>query len=143
MSFDSLNLLAILRISSDAGLLALIWIVQLVIYPSFKYYELPNLKVWHDLYTKRITIVVMPLMLLQLSLSVYNFILGMNDALVVLDMFLVLLTWITTFLIFVPLHNSITKDKHAADSVNKLVRYNWIRTFLWSVIFIMTFYCAL
>lgn len=131
------------RIISDTGLLVLIWIVQLVIYPSFRYYEPQNLKNWHDAYTKRITVVVMPLMLLQLCLSIYAFVSGMDDAMQIVDTLFVLLTWVTTFVIFVPLHGLITQQKQVTSSVKKLVYYNWIRTFLWSAIFALTIYGVL
>jgi len=123
------------------GLFILIWMVQLVVYPGFKVYEPKNLKKWHDSYTKRITVVVMPLMLVQLSLSLYSFVLNWDAVLQILDLLLVLLTWITTFLIFVPLHNSIAKEQKMSSSVNKLVKYNWYRTFLWSAILFLTLYC--
>ncbi len=138
MNVAPIDLFTILRICSDAGLLVLIWIVQLVIYPSFRYYELPNLKAWHDLYTKRITVVVMPLMLVQLSLSVFSFIKDVNDPIQILDTLLVVLTWVSTFLIFVPLHGLITREKHVTSSVKKLIKYNWLRTILWSVIYLLT-----
>jgi len=141
MGIEPLDFYTVARLVSDTGLFILIWIVQLVVYPGFGYYEHNNLKVWHDLYTKRITIVVMPLMLIQLSLSVYSFISNWDNALQIFDTLLVLLTWITTFLVFVPLHNSIAKGLHVTSSVHKLVKYNWYRTVLWSALFFLTLYC--
>jgi len=38
----------LIRLLFDFGLLVLIWLVQLVIYPSFLYYEQDNLKRWHE-----------------------------------------------------------------------------------------------
>lgn len=134
---DIENLL-ILKLCADFGLLVLIWLVQLVIYPSFKYYMEAELDKWHSIYTNRITIVVLPLMATQLVLSLwlafhFDWVLFYS-----LNLFLVLLTWISTFAIFVPLHGKINQKLNRYESVLKLVKYNWIRTFLWSFIASLT-----
>lgn len=49
---------------------------------------------------------------------------------------LVVSTWLVTFIIFVPLHNKISSDQKLTQSLANLVSYNWIRTFLWSLIFL-------
>ena len=59
----------LIRLLFDFGLLVLIWLVQLVIYPSFLYYEQDNLKRWHEKYTQKITYVVLPLMMGQLIIT--------------------------------------------------------------------------
>ena len=51
---------------ADFGLLVLIWMVQLVVYPGFKYYQRERLLEWHARYTSRISYIVGPLMLGQL-----------------------------------------------------------------------------
>ncbi len=47
----------ILRLLFDFGLVVLIWIVQLVIYPGLCYYSETDLLKWHKLYTSRIAYV--------------------------------------------------------------------------------------
>ena len=44
--------------------------------------------------------------------------------------------WMITILIFIPLHNKISTDLVNRSIINKLVRLNWIRTLLWSGLFI-------
>ena len=58
-------LLPLLRHIVDFGLVVLIWLVQLIIYPSFSYTAKDELQTWHQRYVARITVVVGPLMLLQ------------------------------------------------------------------------------
>ncbi len=128
------------KLITDFGLLVLIWLVQLVIYPSFNYYRTKDLKVWHKFYTKRITIVVLPLMLSQLILSFTLLFISNWSSYHILDIGLVLLTWILTFAIFVPLHHKIDKSQNISESVYKLVKVNWIRTFLWSAIAVFSFF---
>ena len=61
-----------LRLAFDTGMLALIWLVQLIIYPGLAMYNDVNLRIWHPIYTKRVTLVVLPLMFGQLILSAYK-----------------------------------------------------------------------
>jgi hypothetical protein len=134
--------LFIFKLIADSGLLVLIWLVQLVIYPSFKYYSVENLHKWHSVYTSKITIVVLPLMLAQLVLSIWlafeNKFLIFN----IIDLTLVLTTWISTFVTFVPLHQKIDSAQHKDNAVyiSKLVTKNWLRTIIWTALFFLTLY---
>lgn len=132
-------MLETIRLICDSGLLVLIWIVQLIIYPSFSYYKHEDLHKWHTIYTKRIAIVVIPLMTTQLVVSSIQIYLDLSY-LSLLYLIMVLLAWISTFLIFVPLHDNISKKKAIEQSIKKLKLHNWLRTILWSFIFILTCY---
>jgi len=126
-----------IRLLFDAGLLVLIWMVQLVVYPSFTFYDPNNLKQWHDKYTKQITFVVMPLMLGQLAtvgVQIWEDVTWYT----VLSGVLVFILWLSTFMIFVPLHNQITTGDFNDKTLNDLVRYNWGRTVLWSGLFLIS-----
>lgn len=128
------------KLIADTSLLILIWLVQLVIYPSFKYFQKKELLIWHKIYTGKITIVVLPLMLSQLTLSLWLLIENYLSIYNILNLILVLATWFSTFLTFVPLHQKIDQPEFSDKKVYilKLVKYNWLRTLLWSVIFILT-----
>ena len=127
--------LTLIRVLFDMGLLVLIWLVQLIIYPSFLFYELNNLKRWHDNYTKKITYLVLPLMTGQFIIAVIHL---FNElSIFTLVSFLIIVSlWIITILIFVPLHNSVSTDLISRLIINKLVRLNWIRTLLWTGLFV-------
>lgn len=128
----------LLRLLFDFGLVVLIWLVQLVIYPGFKYYSPAGLQQWHKIYTTRIAIVVIPLMLGQLALAAWQLWYEQNFY-TSGSMFLVILTWLLTFTVFVPLHSSITKDPGNRKATRELVKKNWYRTALWSLIFLLSF----
>lgn len=130
----------IYKLLPDIGLLILIWLVQLVIYPSFKFYSSKNLKLWHKMYTRRITIVVLPLMLSQIILSITLLLMSNWTKYHIVDSILVVLTWVLTFAIFVPLHQNIDNNESTSENIYKLVKYNWIRTFLWSLIVALSLY---
>lgn len=120
----------------DTGCFILIWLVQLVIYPSFRYYHPPNLSAWHFRYTKKITLVVLPLMLGQLILGILQA--ATSEFTYLLKLVLILSTWLLTFTVFVPLHNKIDQTDKSKEVTIALVNKNWMRTALWSLIFILS-----
>ncbi len=131
-----------LRLISDSGLLVLIWMVQLIVYPSFAYYNQENLYKWHSVYTGRIAIIVIPLMFGQLITTGIQVFLEQNFY-TISSSVLVVAVWISTFAQFVPLHGNISENREIKNSIKKLVSKNWIRTFLWSLLFILTLYSTI
>lgn len=126
-----------LRLLFDFGLLILIWLVQLIIYPGFAYYSKEKLFVWHKKYTIGIATVVIPLMFGQLISATLQ--LSQESSLYTVgSMILIAAVWISTFVQFVPIHNQISKDEFDSVLLQKLVSRNWLRTFLWSIIFIFS-----
>lgn len=127
----------LVRLVVDFGFLILIWAVQLIIYPSFNYYNETNLVKWHQLYTKRVTVIVLPLMMLQLILGILHLILEFYWY-TVLSLLLIIALWLLTFVVFVPLHMSIDNNTMQKGTCEKLVEKNKFRTFLWSFLFLLT-----
>ncbi len=122
----------------DFGMLVLIWMVQLLIYPGFKYFERRQLIIWHTKYTRNMTYIVMPLMLGQLLLHSYQTYLDVSAAQLI-ALFLVLINWTLTFTIFVPLHQKISNNRFENTDLQQLERLNWWRTIIWTVIFVLAF----
>ena len=127
--------IAILRLLFDFGLLVLIWIVQRIVYPGFLHYNSKNLINWHKEYTSRFTSIVLPLMLGQLCISIYQLINEIN-LYTVLSIMIIIVIWVSTFVQFVPIHAQISKGKSSQKMLNSLVKKNWIRTFLWTALFL-------
>jgi len=123
-----------LKIVIDFALVVLIWTVQLIIYPSFLHYEKRALVKWHTTYTLRISFLVAPLMLAQLGLAsaaaFYNSTWHTLGSLCG-----VLVLFGITFLIFVPMHKTISDGLADMRLLQRLVRLNWWRTFLWTLVF--------
>jgi hypothetical protein len=119
----------------DVGLVVLIWMVQLIVYPSFTYYKPKNLIEWHQKYTTSIAVVVIPLMTTQLVLAIVAVFYQPNFT-AISTLLIVLFLWIFTFLSFAPLHFKISEGKHNQKLLQLLIRRNWIRTFLWSSLFL-------
>ncbi|MAD96226.1 MAG: hypothetical protein CMB99_02765 [Flavobacteriaceae bacterium] len=124
----------VLRILVDFGLLILIWMVQLIIYPSFLYYSKTNLTKWHHIYTGRITIVVFPLMAGQLAISIVQLAADFSTFHILYGVFVAFL-WIITMMLFVPMHNQLSNEDFDSSIPKKLVKFNWIRTIAWSLLF--------
>ena len=119
----------------DAGLVVLIWMVQLVVYPSFTYYPPKNLIEWHQKYTTGIAVIVIPLMLAQLVLAIVAVFYQPNFV-SLFTLLIVIFLWIFTFISFAPLHFKISEGKPNQQLLQLLIRRNWIRTFLWSSLFL-------
>ena len=124
-----------LRLIADSGLVVLIWMVQLIVYPGFKFYNTEDLIRWHKVYTPRITVIVAPLMFFQAGIATYLLLFEFST-ISLIYFILVLSTWVSTFLYFVPLHHKIDTQIEVKLSATELTRRNWYRTFQWTSIFI-------
>ncbi len=136
-----MNVIDILPLVVSGGLVILIWMVQLLVYPSFTFYTKENLALWHTTYTPRITIIVAPLMLAQLGIAILR-LYSEIGLFTVANGVLVAATWLTTFFVFIPIHDRIQKDEYSQKLLYQLVSLNWIRTVLWTLIFILEFLFA-
>ena len=114
------------------ALVGLIWVIQLVKYPAFHFIDPSRFIEYHNHHTRSITIIVMPLMMVELALSGWLlWKIGWS-----VDYWIpavaVAAIWVSTFTLQIPQHQILEngKDKKA---INKLVRTNWIRTVLWTL----------
>ncbi len=127
-----------LRILCDFGLFLLIWIVQLVIYPSFLHYTKANLVDWHSKYTARISGIIAPLMIGQLYFAVFQFT-KESTTYTIGSLVIIVILWMSTFLKFIPMHTKISINRFDDALLRQLVKQNWIRTVLWTGVFIWSF----
>lgn len=125
-----------LRTLVDCGMFILIWMVQLIVYPSFCHISDQALPSWHRTYSQRIGYFVIPMMLAQLILSLLTCIHTMT-ALKVLDLGLVVATWVLTAWLSVPLHQALAKGSVDPDIRRSLVRTNLPRALVWTAIFFL------
>jgi uncharacterized membrane protein YqgA involved in biofilm formation len=124
-----------LRLIVDFGLVVLIWMVQLIVYPGFTFYSDKDLLKWHKYYTPRITVVVAPLMFIQMGVAIYLSLFEFSVSNLVYSL-LVLSTWVSTFIYFVPLHQKIETNQDLNSSARRLTKGNWVRTFQWTFVFV-------
>ena len=116
-------------------MVAVIWEVQLSRYPAFADVSPSAFGAFHERHVNSISWVVVPLMLAELvsagwialhpDSSVHPWLAWLGVALVVL-------VWSSTFFVQVPLHNKLASG-FDADTVERLVSTNWVRTVGWSL----------
>ncbi len=133
-SFDWLIL-----ISSSWGLFILIWLIQILHYPSFRYIDTAQFEDFHQHHTNMITLIVLPLMLCELVNVLWvTYKTGFSSIFLLLSA-IVLLIWLTTFLVSVPLHDKMSQFKNI-EAIERLITTNWVRTILWTAkVVIVTF----
>jgi hypothetical protein len=127
-----MDLLFFLNVISAFLLTGVIWTIQIVHYPSFHYIDKLSFTNFHHFHERRISIIVMPLMLIELTTSTALYINNMSSIVFALNLLIVVLIWCSTFFIQVPIHSILSKKKDK-KLIEKLVNTNWIRTFLWSM----------
>ena len=130
-------MIEITRLLLDFGLCILIWMVQLIVYPSFAFYNNTQLLKWHKTYTKAIALIVIPLMLGQLGIAIYQVFLVQNSYTLV-SIILVVFLWGITLLKFAPMHQQISEGNTQIQLLKTLVQTNWIRTIIWTLLFVLS-----
>ena len=130
-------MIEITRLVLDVGLLVLIWMIQLIVYPSFLFYTAKELIAWHKIYTKAIALIVIPLMLGQLGIAIYQVFLLQNTY-TLTSIVLVVFLWGITLLKFAPMHQQISEGNTHVQLLKKLVQNNWIRTLIWTILCAMS-----
>ena len=124
-----LSYLSILIIT-NAILVGIIIMTQIISYPLFLKVSESSFADYYNAYKNRITIIVIPFMVTELLLTLYIYLYSPNNIFFQISTFILILIWLSTFFIQVPIHNKISiKLEH--EMIGKLISTNWIRTFLW------------
>ncbi len=124
----------LLHLLATLAMLGAIWIVQVVHYPLFAGVGEAGWSAYEASHQSRITLVVGPLMVLELATAVWLAV----DRPPVLPAWSVLLgaalvgvIWVSTAFVQVPLHSALG-GAFDADAHARLVATNWIRTAAWT-----------
>ncbi len=128
-------MIEILHAASTFAMTGLIWIVQLVVYPSFGRMEEDAFPIFHLQYTQRISLVVAPLMLTEMGTLIGMLVKYAGDPgfhLLIGSFLILTCIWLSTAFLQVPCHRMLA-DRYMPYVHRKLVLTNWIRTLGWSV----------
>ena len=125
-----------IRLSVDSGLFVLIWLVQVIIYPSFLHVDREKLNYWHQVYTRKILYFVAPLMFIQTGVIALQLL--FDPLIFLLDGLLLAMVWINTFFIAIPIHNAIDREESIDANILKLLHVNRWRAWLWTALFLLT-----
>ncbi len=120
------------NIAFSWALVALIWLVQLIIYPGFHRIPTQDFGTYHRWYATRISFVVLPLMMGEIVFLLGWWWVGADRSAVFVATLAVFAVWLSTFGLQVPIHERLQNGKDVA-LIRRLVLTNWIRTAAWSI----------
>ena len=121
----------------DCGMCILIWIVQVVVYPSFRFADEHTFSAWHATYARRMALIAGPLMLRQAGAHISEVWSEPNVA-NGLAALLIAAAWAATAFLSVPCHRALQQRGKDQLQIARLISTNWIRTACWTGVFILT-----
>ena len=128
----------LLHLISNAVMIGVISITQLITYPSFLKIDRAKFVDFHKKYVKTISFIAVPSMIFELCTLIYMNI-YISNLILMKSLLVLIMLWLITFIIIVPIHNQLSKE-FDCEKVISLIRYNWIRSVLWtSKIFIILY----
>ena len=110
-------------------LVGIILITQFVNYPLFKKID-QNFEIIHKEYTKKMGYLVAPIMVLEAITVSSMYIYYPKSNVLILIICLTIIIWLSTFLIQVPIHKTISFKKDS-KKIKRLISTNYIRTISW------------
>lgn len=125
------NPLELLHVLSTLALFGLIWTIQCVHYPTFKYVAPEKFSDFHAFHTQKITLIVAPLMIIEIITATLLCFEAPSNF-IFINFTSVMLIWILTAFVSVPLHGKLSKG-FQLELINKLIITNWPRTVLWTL----------
>jgi hypothetical protein len=127
--------LFMIHLVSTSFMVGVIWIVQLVHYPTFLFIDEQKSYDFQKFHMSRISYIVMPAMTTELFSGIYIYIysnMAIESNLFLLALTILIINWIITALVFVKMHNKLLIN-YKIEIISLLVKWNWLRTLLWSV----------
>jgi len=129
------NLLSLeqLHLIATSMMVAIIWMVQILHYPSFLFVDKQQYTEFQQFHMKKISYIIVPIMLLELF-SGFGILFYIEKAQLSLyaSLTLLVLIWVITGLFFTKYHTELSK-KYNRNTILRLIRFNWIRTVLWTI----------
>ncbi len=124
---------ALLHAASTLAMTGLIWFVQVVHYPLFRYASLGDFREFAASHQRRTTVVVLPLMSLEISTAVLLVTRPLPGSFgsATTGLLLLAVIWLSTALVQVPLHRRLGRG-FDGETARRLVGTNWLRTAAWS-----------
>ena len=132
MEFD---LLFKINFISTSFMVGVIWVIQLLHYPSFHFINDHKYIEFQYFHMQRISLIVIPAMLIELA-SALSLAYFFRSTITIILLVLLLGIWGITFIFFTNIHQKLTNG-YDRSIVCRLVQINWSRTALWSLRFII------
>ena len=110
-----------------------IWVIQIVHYPSFHFIEKELYTAFQKFHMNKISIIVIPIMLAELITGMMLFLdKSSKSPFLIVSFVILILIWLITGVFFSKAHNELMTG-YQELVVNQLVVMNWIRTLLWTL----------
>ena len=110
-----------------------IWVIQIVHYPSFHFIEKELYTAFQKFHMNKISIIVIPIMLAELITGMMLFLdKSSKSPFLTISIIILVLIWLITGVFFSKAHNELIAG-YQELVVNQLVAMNWIRTLLWTL----------
>ena len=110
-----------------------IWVIQIVHYPSFHFIEKELYTAFQKFHMNKISIIVIPIMLAELITGMMLFLdKSSKSPFLIISFVILVLIWLITGVFFSKAHKELMTG-YQELVVNQLVVMNWIRTLLWTL----------
>ena len=121
-----------------------IWVIQIVHYPSFHFIEKELYTAFQKFHMNKISIIVIPIMLAELITGMMLFLdKSSKSPFLIISFVILVLIWLITGVFFSKAHKELMTG-YQELVVNQLVVMNWIRTLLWTLrLLLLTYFIYL
>ena len=128
-SLDQIHLIA------TSMMVAIIWIVQILHYPTFLFINKKQYTDFQQFHMNKISYIIVPIMAVELFSGLgILFIIQIQQISFYVSFALLILIWMITGLLFTKYHSDLSK-KYNEETILQLIRFNWIRTLFWTMRF--------
>ena len=128
-SLDQIHLIA------TSMMVAIIWIVQILHYPTFLFINKKQYTDFQQFHMNKISYIIVPIMAVELFSGLgILFIIQKQQISFYVSFALLILIWMITGLLFTKYHSDLSK-KYNEETILQLIRFNWIRTLFWTMRF--------
>ena len=132
MLINSQHVIFISHLTLTSIMVGLIWIIQLVHYPTFHFIDKNLYSSFQKFHMNSISLIVVPVMVLELATGVLLIVGNSKNFLIIISFIILILIWAITGIFFSGAHGKLITGYNALV-VDKLVSMNWIRTILWTL----------
>ena len=128
----NISILELIHLITTAMMVSIIWLVQILHYPTFLYIDNERYTEFQNFHMKNISFLIIPLMLLEFLTGFFLlFFVNEIDFYFSISFSLLVLIWLITVLFFTRYHSALS-NKYERNIILRLIRLNWIRTFFWT-----------
>ena len=132
MNIDASFTFTIIHLVFTCIMVGVIWVMQLVHYPSFHFIDSSRYRSFQNFHMSRIGFIVGPLMAVELItgamlLSFYK----LSSVYFFSSILLLVGIWFITAIVFTRIHNKLLNG-YNEKLIHDLIRFNWSRTIMWT-----------